>query len=62
MLLVYRKRNDSTESEWHFHTRCSRWPETDYIQTFYYIDLRENERFFTECVKLDAATFGKPNV
>jgi hypothetical protein len=34
---------DSTDTEWHFHTRCSHWPETDYIQT-QYIDLRENER------------------
>jgi len=61
-LLVYRKRKDSIDSEWHFHTQCSRWPETGYIQ-IRHINLRdENERLCPECVRLEAATFGKPNV
>src|SRR5215831_15450786 len=34
------ERKDSISSEWHFHTRCSRWPETDYIQT-QYLELRK---------------------
>jgi len=26
--VIHRKRKDSTDSEWHFHTLCARWPET----------------------------------
>ena len=61
MMRVYRKRKDSSDTEWHFYTRCSRWPETDYIQT-QYIDLRENERLCTECAELEASMFDKPKV
>ena len=51
VFLVYRKYKDSRDTEWHFHTRCSRWPETDYIQA-HSLDLRENERLCPECVEL----------
>jgi len=60
MLRVYRKRKDSINAEWHFHTQCSRWPETDYIQTHYM--LRENERLCAECAELEASMFDKPKV
>jgi len=59
MLLVYRKHKDSSGTEWHFHTRCSRWPETNYIQTRY-VDLRDNERLCTECAELEESMSGKP--
>jgi hypothetical protein len=58
MLRVYRKRKDSINVEWHFHTRCSHWPETDYIQTRY-IDLGENELLCIECIEVEEAMFGK---
>jgi len=58
MLFVYRKRKDSTDSEWHFHTRCSRWPETYYIQTRY---VDPFELLCPECVRLESAMNPKFN-
>ena len=61
VFLVYRKQKDSADTEWHFHTRCSHWPATDYIQTRY-IDSGVDEGLCTECLELDAATFGKVSI
>ena len=30
---LYRRRKDSPDSEWHFHTQCPDWPKVDYTQT-----------------------------
>jgi hypothetical protein len=62
MIRVYRKRKDSTDStdsEWHFHTQCSRWPETGYIQT-QYVEVDGNQSLCLECVERETVTFGKP--
>ena len=61
VFLVYRKHKDASDTEWHFHTRCSHWPATDYIQTRY-IDSGVDEGLCTECLELDAATFGKVSI
>ena len=51
MIVVYRKRKDGLV--WHFHTQCSQWPESDYIQ-MRFLDLAEDERMCDECAKLEA--------
>jgi hypothetical protein len=50
ILAFYRKRRDGPE--WHFHTKCSRWPETDFVQTR--VPPR-GEPLCDECGKLEAA-------
>jgi len=47
---VYRRRKDS--SEWHFHTQCPDWPETDYIQTGF-LEPDECDRLCPECKRLE---------
>ena len=59
MIVIYRKRRDTLV--WHFHTKCSRWPESDYIQTRY-INLPEDERMCDECAKLSCHVPEKPEI
>lgn len=40
----------------HFDTRCSRWPEADYVQVAY-VKLAEGERFCDECAALEGQKF-----
>jgi hypothetical protein len=54
MILVYRKHKD--DLEWHFHTQCSRWPESDFLQVRI-VNMAEGERLCRECARREAAMF-----
>ena len=58
MILFYRRHKDSLDLEWHFHTQCSRWPETNFVQVRF-IDPKagESERLCRECIKLESEMF-----
>jgi len=56
MIEVYRKRKDSVDAKWHFHTQCPDWPENDFIQTLY-LKPDELERICPECCKVNAKMF-----
>ena len=60
MIEVYRKPApaDSFDSEWHFHTQCPHWPETNFIQTRFLMP-DERKRLCPECKALDAKMFGR---
>jgi hypothetical protein len=53
MFLVYRRRKDSLDPEWHFHTECSRWPKSNFIQVRFLKP--DDSRFCGECAKLETA-------
>jgi hypothetical protein len=54
MLLLYRKYKDGFV--WHFHTQCSDWPETNFVQTRA-LRLTQDERLCGKCAKLEVAMF-----
>jgi hypothetical protein len=56
VILFYRKHKNSMDDDWHFHTQCSRWPETDFVQTRV-LEPGEGERLCRECVKREAEMF-----
>ena len=56
MIEIYRKRKDSVDAKWHFHTQCPDWPENDFIQTLY-LKRDELERICPECCKVNAKMF-----
>jgi hypothetical protein len=56
MIEVYRKRIDSLDSVWHFHTRCPEWPETLFIQTTC-LNPDEREHLCHQCKVLDAKMY-----
>jgi hypothetical protein len=56
-LVVYRKHKNSSNDEWHFHTECSLWPESNFVQVRF-VNPGEAERLCGKCVKLESAMFG----
>jgi hypothetical protein len=56
MIEVYRKRKDSVDAKWNFHTQCPDWPESDFIQTLY-LERDELEEICPECCKVNAKMF-----
>jgi hypothetical protein len=54
MILIYRKRKDG--QRWHFHTQCTRWPETDFVQVLY-LNPDDEPRLCGECARLEAKMF-----
>jgi hypothetical protein len=54
MILFYRRRK--TDEEWHFHTLCPRWPQTDFVQVRV-LNPGSSERLCQQCVKLDREMF-----
>jgi len=58
MILVYRRHKNSTDEEWHFHTQCPHWPDTDFVQVrFLNPEASDSERLCKECVKLERKMF-----
>ena len=55
MILVYRRNaaEDSLDLDWHFHTQCPRWPESEYVQVRF-IQANESERLCQDCTKLES--------
>ena len=56
-LVVYRKHKNSSNDEWHFHTECSLWPESNFVQVRF-VSRDEAERLCGNCMKLESAMFG----
>jgi hypothetical protein len=56
-LVVYRKHKNSSNDEWHFHTECSLWPESNFVQVRF-VSPGEAERLCGKCMKLESAMFG----
>jgi hypothetical protein len=56
MIVVYRKRKDSLESEWHFHTQCPHWPETNFIQARF-LEPSNSNHICAHCIELDSKMF-----
>ena len=52
--MVYRKHIG--DLEWHFHTQCPRWPETDFVQ-LHFILVTFPERLCAECNRLQLEMF-----
>ena len=44
MILFYRRHKDTLDPEWHFHTDCPHWPDTNFVQ-MHFINPEMNERF-----------------
>jgi uncharacterized protein YpiB (UPF0302 family) len=60
MILFYRRHKDTLDPEWHFHTDCPRWPDTNFVQ-MHFINPEMNERFCEDCANLEAAMFPSKN-
>jgi hypothetical protein len=58
MFSVYRKRNNPPDSQWHYNTQCTRWPEADFVQQRF-VELKAGERLCQECAKLESEMFGQ---
>jgi hypothetical protein len=56
-LVVYRKHKNSSNDEWHFHTQCSVWPESNFIQVRF-LNPGEAEPVCGKCMELESAMFG----
>jgi hypothetical protein len=54
MTLVYRKYED--DLEWHFHTQCPGWPETEYVETRF-VEVSDSERLCQQCSHLESEKF-----
>jgi hypothetical protein len=54
VILVYRKRKDAFD--WHFHTQCPEWPESDFVQVLF-IESCAGERLCEVCAKLEQEMF-----
>jgi hypothetical protein len=52
MALVYRRLKNSLDLDWHFHTKCPRWPELGLVEA--QLLKPEGDRLCPECIKLDA--------
>jgi hypothetical protein len=53
MILFYRRHKDTLDPEWHFHTDCPHWPDTNFVQ-MHFINPEMNERFCEDCANLEA--------
>ena len=60
VFLIYRKGKGSTDTEWHFHTHCSRWPKAGYVQTRHII--ADSESLCSECVERETKMFGQRGI
>ena len=54
--MVYRRRTDALDSEWHFHAECPHWPALGHIQVRF-VKPDQSGRICTHCIKLEAEMF-----
>jgi hypothetical protein len=56
--MVYRRRADALDSEWHFHSDCPNWPELGSIQ-IQFLKPNWGDRICAECIKLESNNFSQ---
>ena len=58
--MVYRRRADALDSEWHFHSDCPNSPELGSIQ-IQFLKPNWGDRICAECIKLESDNFPQQN-
>ena len=51
--MLFRRKLNDVESEWHFRPDCPKWPETNYEETQ---RLKDDDKICKKCVRLQVAS------